>query len=123
MNDLTLPEGYQRVMPYLILKDAQGFLNFMQTVFGATQKMKIMRDENHIMHAEIQVGESTIMFAESTEEYTTQNAGLFIYVNDADETYHKAIQEGATSVTALSNQDYGRSGGVKDAFGNVWWIT
>src|SRR5207237_5100485 len=107
MNDLSLPEGYQRVMPYLILKDAQGFLNFMQTVFGATQKMKIMRDENHIMHAEIQIGESTIMFAESTEEYTTQNDGLFIYVNDDDETYHKAMQKCDTSVNTIYTMYYG----------------
>ena len=50
-------------------------------------------------------------------------AGLFIYVEDADETYKKAIEEGATVVTTLSDQAYGRSGGVKDPFGNTWWIT
>lgn len=123
MEKLSIPEGYQRVMPYLIMKNAAVFFNFMQKVFEATEKMKIMRDDMHIMHAELQIGESTIMFADSTEEFKPQTAGLFVYVEDADETYNKALEEGAISITAMSNQDYGRSGGVTDPFGNTWWIT
>lgn len=123
MENLIIPAGYQRLMPYLVIKNATGFFNFMQNVFGAAEKMKIMRDDTHIMHGELLLGESTIMFADSTEDFKTQTAGLFVYVQDADETYNKALEEGATSLTAMSNQDYGRSGGVTDPFGNVWWIT
>ena len=79
-----------------------------------------MRDEeNIIMHAEIKIGNSIIMFADSTAEYKPMNAGLFIYVEDADITYKKAIDEGAAVVTELGNQSYGRSGGVKDVFENT----
>lgn len=123
MENLAIPEGYQRVMPYLIIKNAASFFNFMQKVFDATEKMRIMRDDTHIMHAELQVGESTIMYADSNEEYPPRTTGLFVYVSDADEAYNKALEEGASVVTAMSNQDYGRSGGVTDPFGNVWWIT
>lgn len=123
MEKVTIHTGYQTVMPYLVIKDATGFFNFMQKVFDAAEKVKIMRDDTHVMHGELQIGESTIMFADSTEEFKTQTAGLFVYVQDADETYSKALEEGATSLTAMSNQDYGRSGGVTDPFGNVWWIT
>ena len=84
---------------------------------------KVMRDEKIIMHAEIRIGECTIMFADSTDEYTTRPAGLFVYVDNADETYKQAIEAGATSLTKLSNQPYGSSGGVTDPFGNTWWIT
>ena len=63
------------------------------------------------------------MFADSTEQYLPMPAGLFIYVDDADKTYQSALDNGATAVTELANQSYGRSGGVKDTFGNVWWIT
>jgi PhnB protein len=110
-------------MPYLIIKNATAFFNFTQKVFEASEKIKIMRDGTHIRHAELQIGESTIMFADSNEEFKPQTAGLFVYVHDADETYNKALEEGATSVMAMCNQDYGRSGGVTDPFGNVWWIT
>ena len=55
MEDFAIPEGYQRVMPYLIIKNATAFFNFMRKVFDATEKMKIMRDDTHIMHAELQI--------------------------------------------------------------------
>ena len=106
MEDLKIPQGYQRVMPYLIVNNAQRFLGFMKTVFDAAEKMKVMRDEEKIMHAELQVGESTIMFADSSKELRTQTAGMFVYVSDADETYNKALAEGATSVMELSDQNY-----------------
>lgn len=123
MNDINLPQGYQRVMPYLILKDAAGFLDFCKVVFDATEKLKHMRDETTIAHAEIQIGESTIMFAEATDQWKTQTAGLFVYVKDADETYKKALENGAVSVMEPANQSYGRSGGITDPCGNTWWIT
>ncbi|HWH63940.1 MAG TPA: hypothetical protein VNS50_11725, partial [Ginsengibacter sp.] len=68
-KNLKIPENYQTVMPYLIVKDAAKFISFMQTVFDAVETYKAMRDENIIMHAEIMIGGSTIMFADSTDTY------------------------------------------------------
>lgn len=110
-------------MPYLIINNAPAFIAFTQRVYGAAEIYKAMRDEKTIMHAEIMIGGSTIMFADSTEIYAESPAGLFIYVENADETFKKAIDEGATIVAELADQPYGRSGGVKDPFGNTWWIT
>lgn len=118
-----IPENYQTVMPYLIVKNAAQFISFMQTVFNATETYKAMRNENTIMHAEIMIGESTIMFADSTDVYEVRNAGMFIYVDDADATFKKAIDNGGTVVNEMANQSYGRSGGVQDPFGNTWWVT
>ena len=118
-----IPEDFPTVTPYLIIKNAVGFIQFSQDVFAAVLINKHMRDENIIMHGEIKIGNSIIMFADSTVEYPPMNAGLFIYVEDADIVYKKALDNGATAVTQLGNQSYGRSGGVKDAFGNTWWIT
>lgn len=123
MESLKIPEGYQRVMPYLILKNAAAFENFMKNVFDATEKYKAMRDDNTIMHAEVRVGESVIMFAESGDQFEPNTAGMFIYVEDVDATYKKALAEGATSKMEPATMDYGRSSGVSDPFGNVWWIT
>ena len=120
---MKIPENYQTVMPYLILENAGGFITFTQKVFGAKETHKTMRDENTIMHAEIMIGESTIMFADATDQFKVSNAGLFVYVDDADETYQSALTNGGAMVTELSDQPYGRSGGVMDPFGNVWWIT
>ena len=120
---MKIPQNYQRVMPYLILENASDFITFTQKVFGAKETEKVMRDENTIMHAEVMIGESTIMFACATEKFKVSNADLFIYVDDADETYKSALKNGGSVVTELANQPYGRSGGIKDPFGNVWWIT
>ena len=120
---MKIPENYQTVMPYLILENARGFIAFTQKVFGAKEMHQSMRDEKTIMHAEIMIGESTIMFADATERFKVSNAGLFVYVEHADETYKCALANGGNVVTELANQPYGRSGGILDPFGNVWWIT
>ncbi len=122
-TNVKIPANYQTVMPYLIVKNAADFITFTQQVFGATETYKAMRDEHIIMHGEVMIGGSTIMFADATDTYNTRPAGLFVYVENADDTYKKAIEAGATIVTELSNQSYGRTGGVTDPFGNTWWIT
>lgn len=91
MEKVSIVEGYQQVMPYLILQNADNFFSFTQKVFNATEKYKAMRDQTKIAHAELQIGESTIMFADSTDRWNTQTAGLFVYVPDTDETYKKAL--------------------------------
>src|ERR1017187_5255319 len=94
-----IPDNYQTVMPYLIVKDAAQFIAFMQKVFDAEETYKSMRDEHTIMHAEIMIGGGTIMLADSTEQFSVCTGGFFIYVDDADETFKKAIDAGATMVT------------------------
>lgn len=117
------PEYYQTVMPYLILKDVNQFLAFTQKVFNAVIKMKHTDENNRIVHAEIVIGNSTLMAGESNDDWSSQPAGLYINVDSADETYQKALEAGAESVMELSDKEYGRTGGVKDSNGNTWWIT
>lgn len=123
MKTVNIPEGYPQLMPYLIVENAAAFISFTQKVFDATEKFKTMRDEHTIMHAEISIGESVIMMADATDQFKQQNAGLFIYVDDCDTVFQRALDNGATTVMPPADQTYGRSGGVKDAFGNTWWIT
>ncbi len=121
---MNIPAQHQTVMPYLMVPRAEQFLAFMQKVFNAKETYKALQpDGKSIMHAEVNIGGSTIMFSNATDQWKAQPANLFIYVPDADATYHAAITEGATSVMEMDDKDYGRTGGVADPFGNVWWIT
>ena len=121
---MKIPDNHQIVMPYLILTEAERFIGFTQRVFGAKEIFKQKREDNKtIMHAEIQIGNNTIMFADATEQHKPHMGAFFIYVENADQTYATAKDEGATTVMELSDQDYGRTCGVKDPFGNTWWIT
>lgn len=122
-KDPNIPAHYQTVMPYLIIKDAAKFLEFMKNVFGAEEGYKAMRDEHIIMHGEVTVGDSMIMFADATEQFLPRPAGMFIYVPDADTTYKKALDAGAKSIMSPADQPYGRSCGISDPFGNDWWPT
>ena len=119
---MNIPPGYQTIMPYLIIKDAAKFAEFTKKVFNAEEKDRHMRDEKIIMHAEVMIGDSTIMFADATAQFNERTTGLFVYVDNADETFQKALDEGASSLMPPSDQPYGRSGGVIDPFGNTWWI-
>src|SRR5690625_3688283 len=109
-------------MPYVIVEDASEFLDFTKTVFGAEEKMKT-EDKEKIRHAEIVIGDSTIMLGQSGGQWEPQPAGLYINVESADDTYQKALDAGAATVMELRNEDYGRTCGVLDPCGNTWWIT
>ena len=121
---MNLPSGHQTIMPYLILKGASRFIDFCKKVFDAKDSnQQVLRDDGTVMHAEIILNGSTIMVTDETKDCSQQNANLFVYVPDADDTYQKALDNGATSLMELSDQDYGRTCGVTDPFGNIWWIT
>ena len=121
---MKIPDTHQMIMPYLIVDGAEKFLQFTQKVFNARETFKMMREDGKkIMHAEIQIGGSTIMFADTPDNAKPQTAGLFIYAENVDGTYEKAINQGGTTLREPSDQDYGRTCGVTDPFGNIWWIT
>ena len=120
---MSIPEKHQTVMPYLILGDARAFINFMEKVFSARLIHKTMRSESIIMHAEIMIDECTIMFADATEKYSGQTGSFFIYSDDVDHTFKRAVDEGARVLSEPAEQSYGRSCGIMDICGNTWWIT
>ncbi len=120
---MNIPNGHQTVMPYLMLNGADTFINFVKLVFHAEVTFERKRDENYLMHAEVRINGSTLMFCDATDQWKAQNANLFVYVPNADETYQKAVAAGAETVMPLSDQDYGRTCGITDPTGNVWWIT
>jgi len=120
---MKIPENYNRVMPYLILEDAEGFLMFTKKLFDAVELQKVKDDTGQIVHAEIKIGDSTIMCGNSSKQWKPQPAGLYIHVENSDETYKKALGLGAESVMEPSDQTYGRASGINDPFGNTWWLT
>ncbi len=118
MENITVK--YQAVTPYLMLKDAEGFIKFMMDVFGATEIRRVT-DKGKILHADIEVNGAVIMLADESE-FSEQTAGLNFYTENPDEVYHKALKHGAESILKLDDRRYGRSAGIRDPFGNIIWI-
>lgn len=111
------------VSPYFLVKDGAAFLAFMTNVFGATTVAVHHNESGGIMHGEAGIDDSIIMFGESTGDYPPETGSVFVYVKDTDETYKKAMAAGSTSRQEPSTKDYGRAAGIRDPFGNTWWIT
>jgi uncharacterized glyoxalase superfamily protein PhnB len=118
---MKIPAQYNRLMPYLILPDGYRFIEFMKKVFGATEQLIEPRSEGVIMHGELRIGESVIMFADSTAQFAPRPAGIFIYVEQVDETYKTALEAGAVSSMEPVHQPYGYTCSFRDPFGNEWW--
>lgn len=119
---MNIPNGHQGVMPYLMMEDAAGFIDFIKAVFAAEMLMQDQRGDI-IGHCEANISGSTIMFSQSRDEWKPATANMFVYVDDADAAYAKAVENGATTVMPPDDQEYGRSCGVTDPCGNTWWIT
>lgn len=115
--------AHPTVSPYFIVKDGSAFLTFMTNVFDAVSTVVHHNDKGGIMHGEVNIDGSVIMFGESSGAFPPETGSVFIYVKDTDETYKKAMDAGSTSRQEPSDKDYGRAAGVKDPFGNTWWIT
>jgi PhnB protein len=119
-----IPEGYHTVTPYLTVQEAAKLIDFLKKAFGATETHPPhKRPDGTIMHAEVKIGDSRIMISDANEQVPATKASLYLYVEDADAVYKRALSAGSTSVMEVTDMFYGdRSGGVKDAFGNRWWI-
>lgn len=115
--------GHQTIMPYLLVNGALDFIEFAREVFGMELQLLTPRSEGIVKHAELRSEGSTVMVADTPEGFSERPAGLFIYVNDTDETYENALDHGATSIMEPNDQNYGRGAGVLDRWGNTWWIT
>jgi PhnB protein len=118
-----IPEGYHTVTPYLVVQGVPALIDFLKQAFDAQEIMRIPRPDGAIMHAEVRIGDSAVMMGEAMGEFQPMPGSIHLYVNDADATYQRALQAGATSIMEPADQFYGdRSAGVVDPVGNRWWI-
>jgi uncharacterized glyoxalase superfamily protein PhnB len=118
-----IPDGYPAVTPYLMVRDADRFIEFLSTVFGARVTEQLKRPDGKIGHTEVRVRDSMIMLSEASPEHPATPVMLHFYVDDVDATFKRAVQAGGSVVAEPSNQFYGdRSGGVKEPSGNTIWI-
>ena len=109
-----IPDGYHQVTPYLIVEGASSLIEFLKEAFDA---------QGTIMHAEVRIGDSVVMLSDAMGVCKPMPTAIYLYVDDVDVTYQRALQAGATSVMEPANQFYGdRLGRVKDPAGNYWWI-
>lgn len=123
MDDKSIPKGYHSVTPYLFVRGVADLIDFLILAFDAEEKERMSLPDGVVAHAEVKIGDSIVMLGEASGKHKPLPAMLYLYVNDVDTTFKRALEAGATSIREPRNEFYGdRSGGVQDAFGNQWWI-
>jgi len=118
----AVPEGHHTVTPYLVVSGVAKLIEFTKQVFDAQEVFISKRPDGSIAHAEVRIGDSTIMMGEG-QNVKNFPGMLHLYLEDCDAPYARAIQAGAKSLREPADQPHGdRMGGVEDAFGNQWWL-
>jgi PhnB protein len=126
-----IPDGYPRVTPYLSVDDATKALDFYKSVFGATERLRMDGPEGKIAHAELAIGDGVIMLADEFPDMGNKSprtvggspVTVFVYVEDVDATFRKALDAGAREVEPVEDKFYGdRAGQFEDPFGHLWSV-
>lgn len=120
-------EGFHTITPYLVVHEAPRLIDFVKQAFGAEELYRGGPGSQGGLHAEVRIGDSRMMIGGGGPGLpwrgTPLPTALHVYVKDADAMYQRALEAGAESVEKPIDQPYGdREAGVKDAFGNYWWI-
>ena len=116
-------DTYRTVTPCLVVSDADTELAFLKAAFGATEVECQRNPDNQVMHAEMKIGDSLVMLGQAGGRWTPRPAALYLWVDDVDATYARALHAGATSESEPEDKPYGhRNAGVIDQNGITWWI-
>jgi PhnB protein len=131
MATRPIPEGYHTATPYLAIDGAAEALEYYKKAFGAKERMRMNAPDGRIGHAEIEIGDSIVMVADTFPQSSTKapselggtTAGVFLYVEDVDAVVKQAVDAGATVTMEVADQFWGdRFGSIKDPFGHSWSI-
>ncbi|HLS27725.1 MAG TPA: VOC family protein [Opitutales bacterium] len=116
-----IPAGYHTITPALAVKNAADLIGFMEEVLDAKRSEYMTRPDGSIMHAEVRIGDSTVMIGEACDEMGPMPGSLFLYLEDSDESFRRAVEAGATVVMEPTDMFWGdRYSCVKDRWGNQW---
>lgn len=117
--------------PYLRTANATRAIDFYVRVFGAKEKFRLVEPSGRVGHAELDLGNVTLMLSDEFPEYGIRGpaavggttVSIHLHVDDADALIRKAVEAGAELVREPQNHFYGeRSGTIRDPFGHEWLI-
>jgi uncharacterized glyoxalase superfamily protein PhnB len=119
----AIPEGHHTVTPYLLVRGVDRLIDFLKRAFAAEEVLRTKRPDGAIAHAQVRIGDSMVMMGEPGPDHPLLPAMLYLYVEDVDAVYRRALAAGAVSLSEPADMFYGdRTAGVKDEHGNQWWI-
>ena len=128
-NVKAIPQGYTTITPSMTVKDAPKVIDFYKKAFDAKEHMRMPGPDGKIMHAEIQIGNAVIMMndevmgSRSAETLGGSPISFYVYVEDAEAAFKKAIAAGAKQEYEMTEMFWGdKMGSLLDPFGYRWTI-
>jgi PhnB protein len=114
-------EGLGTVLPHVHPGAARKYIDFLKRAFGA-QEMDVFEHGGRVMHAAVRVGDAVLEMGEPEDRTGIPSNGFFLFVDDVEAAYERALAAGATSVRPPDDIPYGsRSAIVRDPEGYLWW--
>ncbi len=127
------------IMPFMYVEGAGRAADFYKQVFGATELMRELDADGIVSHAQLKVGDTTIMLSDPTARHILESESkglyrsphgyggssvhLYVYVADVDTVFKRAIEAGAKVIDPVEDKEWGdRCGGIEDPFGHVWFV-
>jgi PhnB protein len=122
-----IPPGYHTVTPYLVVNDAAKAIEFYKQAFGAAERGRMAGPQGKIAHAELQIGDSFVMLSDemmgnkSPQTLGGSPVSLFLYVENVDSSFKRAVEAGAKADMPPADMFWGdRFGKLSDPFGHSW---
>lgn len=128
---MTIPDGYSRLTPYLIVGDAPAAIDWYCRVLGGTERMRMPMPDGTVGHAEVVIGDAVLMLADEFPDRDIRGPRsiggtpvlLSLYVDDVDAVFARAVEAGASALEEPVDKFYGdRSGSFEDPFGHRWSV-
>jgi PhnB protein len=127
----AIPKGFHSITPSLFVAGAAKAIDFYKKAFGAEERMRFPAPDGSIMYAELKIGDSTIMLGDEMPDQGGRGpktiggtpVSFFLYRENVDAEWKKAINAGAREIVPLADQFWGdRAGCIEDPFGHQWWL-
>lgn len=126
-NVKAIPQGYTTLTPSITVSDAPKAIEFYKKALGATERMRMEGPDKKILHAEIQIGTAILMLndevmgSRSAKSLGGSPAAFYLYVEDADAAFQRALAAGAKQIMPVTEMFWGdRLGHFEDPFGYQW---
>lgn len=114
-------EGWGTVLPYVHPEGARNYIDFLKRAFDA-EELAVFEQSGRIMHAAVRVGDAVLEMGEPVDRTGIPSNGFFLFVEDVEAAYARALAAGATAVRPPDDTPYGlRSAIVRDPSGYLWW--
>ena len=123
-----IPDGFYTITPHMIVSDAAKAIEFYKKAFGAQEMSRSTGPDGKVMHADIKIGTARffandVMMGKGPHGFGGSPASFWLYVEDSDAFFDRAVSAGATVQMPMADQFWGdRAGLIADPAGYSWWI-